>query len=116
MGEYEISAFFPFPIPETTAYFYNFSPFPQNICLKEDDIKHVMFIWHTFSKINDSCLQFWGGMGFTNDVEISRSYRWKKDILKDIYRKIIKTQNITIAQIESYSEIQSTWAINYVIC
>merc|ERR1711973_414330 len=26
-------------------------------------------------EINDSCLQFWGGMGFTNDVEISRSYR-----------------------------------------
>ena len=77
--------------------------------LKEDDIKLVMFICHTFLKINDSCLQFWGGMGFTNDVEISRSYRWKKDILKDIYRKFIKTQEIiTIAQIESYSEIQST--------
>ena len=27
-------------------------------------------------KINDSCLQFWGGMGFTNDVGISRSYRF----------------------------------------
>jgi len=26
-------------------------------------------------EINDSCLQFWGGMGFTNDVGISRSYR-----------------------------------------
>ena len=81
--------------------------------LKEDNIKLVMFICHTFLKINDSCLQFWGGMGFTNDVEISRSYRWKKDI----YRKFIKTQDIfTIAQIESYREIQSTWAINCVIC
>ena len=43
--------------------------------LKEDDIKLVMLTFHTFLKINDSCLQFWGGMGFTNDVEISRSYR-----------------------------------------
>ena len=51
--------------------------------LKEDDIKLVILISHTFFKINDSCLQFWGGMGFTNDVEISRSYRWKK-----IYWKI----------------------------
>ena len=50
---------------------------------KEDDIKFVILISHTFFKINDSCLQFWGGMGFTTDVEISRSYRWKK-----IYWKI----------------------------
>lgn len=26
-------------------------------------------------EITDSCLQFWGGMGFTNEVEISRAYR-----------------------------------------
>lgn len=26
-------------------------------------------------QLNDQCLQFWGGMGFTNDVAISRSYR-----------------------------------------
>ena len=83
--------------------------------LKEDDIKNVMFICHTFLKINDSCLQFWGGMGFTNDVEISRSYRWKKIYWR--IRKFVKTLDITyIAQIESYSETQSTWAINYAIC
>ena len=28
-------------------------------------------------QLNDQCLQFWGGMGFTNDVAISRSYRWE---------------------------------------
>jgi len=26
-------------------------------------------------EVNDSCLQFWGGMGFTNDVLVSRMYR-----------------------------------------
>lgn len=26
-------------------------------------------------EVTDSCLQYWGGMGFTNDVLISRSYR-----------------------------------------
>lgn len=26
-------------------------------------------------KITDSCLQFWGGMGFTNEVYVSRLYR-----------------------------------------
>jgi len=26
-------------------------------------------------EVGDSCLQFWGGMGFTNDVPISRLYR-----------------------------------------
>ena len=26
-------------------------------------------------EVNDSCLQFWGGMGFTNDVLVSRFYR-----------------------------------------
>jgi len=26
-------------------------------------------------EVSDSCLQFWGGMGFTNDVPISRMYR-----------------------------------------
>ena len=26
-------------------------------------------------EITDSCLQFWGGMGFTNDVRVSRLYR-----------------------------------------
>ena len=55
-------------------------------------------------------------MGFTNDVEISRSYRWKKIDWKVIYRNIIKAKEIiTIAQIESYSEIQSNWVMNYVI-
>jgi citronellyl-CoA dehydrogenase len=27
------------------------------------------------SQVADSCLQFWGGMGFTNDVLVSRMYR-----------------------------------------
>ncbi|XP_001625034.2 probable acyl-CoA dehydrogenase 6 [Nematostella vectensis] len=26
-------------------------------------------------EVTDSCLQFWGGMGFTSDVEVSRAYR-----------------------------------------
>ena len=26
--------------------------------------------------VADSCLQFWGGMGFTNEVLVSRQYRW----------------------------------------
>ena len=26
-------------------------------------------------EVSDSCLQFWGGMGFTADVEVSRAYR-----------------------------------------
>ena len=26
-------------------------------------------------EVTDSCLQFWGGMGFTNDVYVSRLYR-----------------------------------------
>merc|ERR1719213_1536299 len=26
-------------------------------------------------EVTDSCLQFWGGMGFTNDVLVSRMYR-----------------------------------------
>ena len=26
-------------------------------------------------EVSDSCLQFWGGMGFTNDVLVSRMYR-----------------------------------------
>ena len=31
-------------------------------------------------QLNDQCLQFWGGMGFTNDVAISRSYRWDRGL------------------------------------
>ena len=27
-------------------------------------------------EVSDSCLQFWGGMGFTNDVLVSRMYRF----------------------------------------
>jgi citronellyl-CoA dehydrogenase len=27
-------------------------------------------------EVTDSCLQYWGGMGFTNDVLVSRFYRW----------------------------------------
>ena len=27
-------------------------------------------------EVADSCLQFWGGMGFTNEVLVSRLYRW----------------------------------------
>jgi len=26
-------------------------------------------------QVTDSCLQFWGGMGFTNEVLVSRFYR-----------------------------------------
>lgn len=26
-------------------------------------------------EVTDSCLQFWGGMGFTSDVEVSRAFR-----------------------------------------
>ena len=26
-------------------------------------------------EVTDSCLQFWGGMGFTNEVDVSRFYR-----------------------------------------
>lgn len=26
-------------------------------------------------EVSDSCLQFWGGMGFTSDVLVSRFYR-----------------------------------------
>ena len=26
-------------------------------------------------ELADACLQFWGGMGFTSDLEISRAYR-----------------------------------------
>ncbi len=26
-------------------------------------------------ELGDSCLQYWGGMGFTNDVLVSRFYR-----------------------------------------
>ncbi|KAK3734818.1 hypothetical protein QZH41_009689 [Actinostola sp. cb2023] len=26
-------------------------------------------------EVTDSCLQFWGGMGFTNDVDVSRAFR-----------------------------------------
>lgn len=26
-------------------------------------------------EVSDSCLQFWGGMGFTSDVLVSRVYR-----------------------------------------
>ena len=28
-----------------------------------------------FREVPDSCLQFWGGMGFTKDVYVSRLYR-----------------------------------------
>ena len=27
-------------------------------------------------EVTDSCLQYWGGMGFTNDVLVSRMYRY----------------------------------------
>ena len=27
-------------------------------------------------EVSDSCLQYWGGMGFTNEVKISRFYRY----------------------------------------
>ena len=27
-------------------------------------------------EVSDSCLQFWGGMGFTNEVTVSRLYRY----------------------------------------
>ena len=27
-------------------------------------------------EVTDSCLQYWGGMGFTNETIISRFYRW----------------------------------------
>lgn len=27
-------------------------------------------------EVSDSCLQYWGGMGFTSDVQVSRFYRW----------------------------------------
>merc|ERR1719510_1509727 len=30
---------------------------------------------HVSGEVADSCLQFWGGMGFTNDVLVSRYYR-----------------------------------------
>ncbi|XP_072781643.1 probable acyl-CoA dehydrogenase 6 isoform X6 [Taeniopygia guttata] len=32
-------------------------------------------------EVTDSCLQFWGGMGFTNEVLVSRFYRGKSSVL-----------------------------------
>ena len=29
-------------------------------------------------ELGDSCLQFWGGMGFTSEVMVSRFYRWDR--------------------------------------
>ena len=29
----------------------------------------------TAREVCDGCLQFWGGMGFTNEVDVSRYYR-----------------------------------------
>ena len=52
--------------------------------------KLVIFTCNALLKINDSCLQFWGGMGFTNDVEISRSYRWKKIYWKIFFENLLK--------------------------
>ena len=37
-------------------------------------------------EVADSCLQFWGGMGFTNEVMVSRMYR-----LADIFPKASET-------------------------
>ena len=31
-------------------------------------------------EVADSCLQFWGGMGFTNEVFVSRFYRWVSQV------------------------------------
>lgn len=36
-------------------------------------------------EVTDSCLQFWGGMGFTNEVLVSRFYRYAQIITCYVY-------------------------------
>ena len=59
----------------------------------DDDNTRIKSNFH-ISKLNDSCLQFWGGMGFTNDVGISRSYMFPESCTMHIHQKtLLKTIN-----------------------
>ena len=37
-------------------------------------------------EVTDSCLQYWGGMGFTNDVLVSRMYRYVSRMYRYVSR------------------------------
>jgi citronellyl-CoA dehydrogenase len=40
-------------------------------------------------EVTDSCLQYWGGMGFTNEVLVSRMYRSHISTLTLLYNTLI---------------------------
>lgn len=61
----------------------HFSPFfsPAALYIKGNDVTKLASMaklkgGRLAREVSDSCLQYWGGMGFTSDVLVSRFYRW----------------------------------------
>lgn len=57
-----------------------FSPPPVALYIKGNDVTKLASMaklkaGRLARELSDSCLQFWGGMGFTSDVMVSRFYR-----------------------------------------
>lgn len=51
-------------------------------------------------EVTDSCLQFWGGMGFTNEVLVSRFYRYAQIIIPVLYIYVLMVQQVLKEQIK----------------
>lgn len=51
-------------------------------------------------EVTDSCLQFWGGMGFTNEVLVSRFYRYAQIIITVLYIYVLMVQQVLKEQIK----------------
>lgn len=53
---------------------------PQHCYIKGNDVTKLASMaklkaGHLSREVGDSCLQYWGEMGFTSDVLVSRFYR-----------------------------------------
>lgn len=53
---------------------------PQHCYIKGNDVTKLASMaklkaGRLSREVGDSCLQYWGGMGFTSDVLVSRFYR-----------------------------------------